>query len=109
MITRQHFSLWMTLAVFLLVSSSTANGKMSFDADVADDCASKVDSCSTSEDVFLNCPVTCLKSLKNKEFTMYQAENSYEFYELEIKKESGGSVELTDFEGYVFLYLTVPE
>lgn len=97
---------------FTTPSSASVVRQLSRDA--AEDCSERVDTCRSSSTTFLECPITCAKSLE-PDLPMVQgnAHNPEDFYKLSAKRavaDTDGD-EFLDFElfdGYITLLAAIP-
>jgi hypothetical protein len=100
--------LWVLTAIMMSEAAPlTSMRPMDFQQDKTDNCAESIDSCTSSETFYFDCPITCSKHL-SKEFSMFKTKEAYQLYDMEVEKENGDLLEIENFEGYVFIYAVVP-
>lgn len=93
----------------LFLSSTTRTAAFKYQHDADKSCSEhSVEECVTDEALWFKCPSTC-SALLAKTGSMREVHGDPEaFYELQVTKENGNTLELEDFEGYITLYAVVP-
>jgi hypothetical protein len=73
-----------------------------------DKCAQEVGRCTTTNDMWYKCPISCSKHLEEEGVMAEERSNPDQFYLLEITKRDGTVISLEDNEGYVTLFAALP-
>jgi hypothetical protein len=97
------------LCLLLLLSSTTTTTAFRYQVDTSEDCADKLDECTTSDTVWFQCPISCNDPL-HQEGTMFEVHDDPQqiFSDLSVMRSNGKILSLEDYEGYVTLYAVVP-
>ena len=95
---------------FLLIASCSSIEGFVYDKDTRDDCQkiTQHEECTTTPDVYFQCPVTCTKRTELIGYAGEVPDPEEELYSLTIQTAKGSILSLEDFYGYVTLYAVVP-
>jgi hypothetical protein len=99
--------LWMAVTGLFFLTTAA----FQYQKDTDDNCTERqVEDCTKSETVWFQCPITCSNHLF-REGTMKEVpvdEDPEDFFQMQVTKQNGNTLELQDFEGYVTLYAVIP-
>jgi hypothetical protein len=74
----------------------------------AEQCARGVEKCTTTNDMWYKCPISCSKHLEEEGAMAEERSDPEQFYLLETTNRDGKIISLEDNEGYVTLFAALP-
>jgi hypothetical protein len=99
----------MLLTTYLLAWWPLASMAFEFQHDYdLEQCAQDVEKCTTTNDVWYKCPISCSKHLEDEGAMAEERDDPEQFYLLEATKHNGKSITLENNEGYVTLFAVLP-
>jgi hypothetical protein len=95
------------LLLILCLANITAAFEFQHDFD-ADECAQGIDKCTTTNDMWYKCPISCSKHFEEEGAMAEERADPEQFYLLETTKRDGKVLSLEGNEGYVTLFAALP-